>query len=97
MSTRFKRESNPSFAEQTADDQRLTDQITSGVERPRISVLLSDKDVAKILGMTVEWVRSHSEEIPGAKRLGMYYRFRSETIEKWLGGLALKRMRSPHS
>lgn len=37
--------------------------------------------------MTVEWVRSHVNEIPGFERLGSYYRFRSALIEQWLGGL----------
>ena len=47
--------------------------------------LLSDKDLADILIMTVSWVRSHSGEIPGFKRLGSYFRFCSQAIEQWLG------------
>ena len=37
--------------------------------------------------MTSTWVRSHASEIPGFKRLGSYYRFRSSSIEQWLGSL----------
>jgi len=49
--------------------------------------LLSDKDVADILVLTTDWVRSHSSEIPGFKRLGSYFRFCSQAVEQWLGGL----------
>ena len=37
--------------------------------------------------MTVDWVRTHFDEIPGHKRLGMYYRFHRRAIEQWLGSL----------
>ena len=49
--------------------------------------LLSDKDVADILVMTIIWVRSHADEIPGFKRLGSYFRFCSQEVEHWLGSL----------
>ncbi len=49
--------------------------------------LLSDQEIADILIMTVEWVRSHATEIPGLERLGMYYRFHRKPIEQWLGSL----------
>ena len=49
--------------------------------------LLSDGELAEILVMTVEWVRSHAGEIPGLERLGMYYRFHRKPIEQWLGSL----------
>lgn len=49
--------------------------------------LLSDKDVAEILVLTTDWVRSHSSDIPGFKRLGSYFRFCSQAVEQWLGGL----------
>ena len=49
--------------------------------------LLSDHDVADILVMTIAWVRSHADEIPGFKRLGCYFRFSSQEIEHWLGSL----------
>jgi hypothetical protein len=49
--------------------------------------LLSDGELAEILVMTVEWVRSHADEIPGLERLGMYYRFHRTPIEQWLGSL----------
>jgi predicted DNA-binding transcriptional regulator AlpA len=52
---------------------------------PAFMPLLSDKDVADILVMTVAWVRSHAEEIPGFKRLGSYFRFCSQEVEHWLG------------
>ena len=51
------------------------------------TALLSDQEVADILIMTVEWVRSHAGEIPGLERLGMYYRFHRKPIEQWLGSL----------
>ncbi|HWR52592.1 MAG TPA: hypothetical protein VN428_15890 [Bryobacteraceae bacterium] len=54
---------------------------------PAFTPLLSDEEVADILVMTVEWVRIHSAEIPGLKRLGMYYRFHSRPFEQWLGSL----------
>ena len=47
--------------------------------------LLSDKDLADILVMTIDWVRSHACEIPGFKRLGSYFRFSSRAVEQWLG------------
>lgn len=49
--------------------------------------LLSDKDLADILVVTTDWVRSHSSEIPGFKRLGSYFRFCCQAVEQWLGGL----------
>jgi predicted DNA-binding transcriptional regulator AlpA len=49
--------------------------------------LLSDRDVADILVMTIAWVRSHSSEIPGSKKLGSYFRFCSQEVEHWLGSL----------
>jgi len=49
--------------------------------------LISDGELAEILVMTVEWVRSHAGEIPGLERLGMYYRFHRTPIEQWLGSL----------
>jgi hypothetical protein len=51
------------------------------------SLLLSDEDLAGILLMTTNWVRSHAGEIPGFKRLRTYFRFSREAIEKWLGSL----------
>jgi hypothetical protein len=50
--------------------------------------LLSDEEVAYILVITVECVRSHASEIPGFQRLGKYYRFRRQALEHWLGSLA---------
>ena len=47
---------------------------------------LSDKELATLLGTTIEWVRAHAEEIPGFTRLGSYYRFRQIAVERWLGG-----------
>lgn len=32
--------------------------------------LLSGDDLAGILGMTINWIRSHAREIPGFPRLG---------------------------
>jgi len=46
---------------------------------------LSDREVAYILTMTTNWVRSHADEIPGVERLGSYYRFRSSALVHWLG------------
>jgi hypothetical protein len=54
---------------------------------PAIPLLLSDADLAEILVMTLEWVRSHATDIPGFERLGAYYRFRRVAVEEWLGGL----------
>jgi hypothetical protein len=50
-------------------------------------LLLSDEDLAGILLMTTDWVRSHASEIPGFKRLGSYFRFSRRAIEVWLGAL----------
>jgi predicted DNA-binding transcriptional regulator AlpA len=36
---------------------------------------------------TLPWVRAHSSEIPGFERLGIYFRFRRNAIEQWLGSL----------
>ena len=47
--------------------------------------LLPDKEVARILRMTIEWVHRHAEEIPGFERLGQYFRFRSVAVGRWLG------------
>ncbi len=52
-----------------------------------LTPLLSDKDLADILVMTTPWVRSHANEIPGFKRLGSYFRFCSQAVQLWLGGL----------
>lgn len=49
--------------------------------------LLSDEEVARILVMTLPWVRAHAGEIPGFERLGSYFRFRSSDIEEWLGSM----------
>ena len=54
---------------------------------PAFTPLLSDKDVADILVMTVAWVRSHAGEIPGFRRLGSYFRFCGQEVERWLGSL----------
>ncbi len=54
---------------------------------PAFLPLLSDSDIAAILGMTTDWVRSHSDKIPGFQRLGSYFRFCSASAEQWLGSL----------
>jgi hypothetical protein len=54
---------------------------------PVFQPLLSDEEVATILVMTVDWLRSHADEIPGFKRLGAYYRFHRVPFEQWLGSL----------
>jgi predicted DNA-binding transcriptional regulator AlpA len=54
---------------------------------PAFTPLLSDKEVADILVMTIAWVRSHADEIPGFMRLGSYFRFCSQEVEHWLGSL----------
>ena len=58
------------------------------IEAPAYALtpLMSDEEVAQILRVTIDWVRSHSVEIPGFVRLGMYYRFQPEPIREWLGG-----------
>ena len=67
----------------------MTQYQTQPAETPFLAFtsLLSDQEVADILIMTVEWVRSHASEIPGLERLGMYYRFHRKPIEQWLGSL----------
>jgi len=50
-------------------------------------LLLSDNDLADILGVTADWVRSHAGEIPGFKRFGSYFRFSRGAVEEWLGSL----------
>lgn len=52
-----------------------------------ITSLLSDREVADLLQVKVDWIRSHAEEIPGFTPLGSYYRFRPKLIEQWLGSL----------
>jgi predicted DNA-binding transcriptional regulator AlpA len=54
---------------------------------PAFLPLLPDRDIAAILGMTTDWVRSHADEIPGFQRLGSYFRFCSASVEQWLGSL----------
>jgi hypothetical protein len=54
---------------------------------PAFLPLLSDRDIARILVMTTDWVRSHAREIPGFHRLGSYFRFCSASVEHWLGSL----------
>ncbi len=49
--------------------------------------LLTDKEIADLLVVTVEWARSHANEIPGFERLGAYYRFRRGPLQHWLGSL----------
>ncbi len=49
--------------------------------------LLSDEELADILAVTVDWVRTHCSELPGLERLGIYYRFHRSPIEQWLGSL----------
>jgi hypothetical protein len=49
--------------------------------------LLSDADLAQILGMTVPWVRAHATGLPGFRRLGVYFRFHRPLTTQWLGSL----------
>ncbi len=49
--------------------------------------LLTDREMASILGVATEWVRSHAMDIPGFERLGMYYRFHPTLVGDWLGSL----------
>ena len=56
-------------------------------QAPTFPSLLSDSDLAIILVMTINWVRSHAREIPGFRKLGSYFRFCSQEVEQWLGGL----------
>lgn len=55
-------------------------------DEPAIS-LLTDADLAAILQMTLPWVRAHAEELPGFRRLGMYFRFHRPAVAQWLGTL----------
>jgi predicted DNA-binding transcriptional regulator AlpA len=59
----------------------------TGTPVPVPQPMFSDKDLAQILRMTSDWIRSHATEIPGFERLGAYYRFRVSAIEQWLGAL----------
>lgn len=58
-----------------------------GTPVPEIQPLLSDKQVADILAVKLDWVRGHADDIPGLERLGIYYRFHRQPIEQWLGSL----------
>lgn len=49
--------------------------------------ILTDRELATLLQVTRDWVRSHSADIPGLIRFGMYYRFRRADIEEWLGSV----------
>lgn len=55
--------------------------------RLALDPLLSDSEVAGILVVTTDWVRSHSGEIPGFRPLGMYYRFHRAPFGQWLGSM----------
>ena len=48
--------------------------------------LLIDDEAAELLAVGTDWVRSHAEEIPGFRPLGMYYRFHRARFQQWLGG-----------
>ena len=52
-----------------------------------VAALLSDEELATILGVKTDWVRSHAAEIPGLQRLGSYYRFLPALVLEWLGSL----------
>jgi predicted DNA-binding transcriptional regulator AlpA len=49
------------------------------------AALLTDVEVAEALVVGTDWVRSHADEIPGFRRLGMYYRFHSARFQQWAG------------
>ena len=51
---------------------------------PRI---LTDRQVADTLGVTVAWVRSYAKQLPGFIRIGSHYRFHRDLIVAWLGSL----------
>jgi hypothetical protein len=51
--------------------------------------LMTDLDIAEALAVGKEWVRSHAEEIPGFRSLGMYYRFHRAPFERWAGSECL--------
>jgi hypothetical protein len=65
---------------------RFQDEV-AGTQVPAFLPLLSDVDLAGILGMTTAWVRSHAGDLPGFRRLGCYYRFCRHAVEHWLGSL----------
>jgi hypothetical protein len=48
--------------------------------------LLTDDEAAEVLAVGTDWVRSHAEEIPGFRPLGMYYRFHRVLFQQWVGG-----------
>jgi hypothetical protein len=48
--------------------------------------LLTDNEVAEVLVVGIDWVRTHAEEIPGFRTLGMYYRFHRIPFQQWVGG-----------
>jgi hypothetical protein len=52
-----------------------------------VEPLLTDEEMASILGVATDWVRSHAMDIPGFERLGMYYRFHPTLVRDWLGAL----------
>lgn len=54
---------------------------------PSTTSLLTDQEVAAILTVSIDWVRSHASEIPGLQRLGSYYRFHPGALAIWLGSL----------
>lgn len=65
------------------DEQLHESKCTS----PAVPSLLSDEEVASILTVSLEWVRSHASEIPGLQRFGKYYRFHPGSLIEWLGSL----------
>jgi excisionase family DNA binding protein len=52
---------------------------------PRPRLLLTADEVADLLGVTTAWIYSQSRAgaIPTVK-LGRYYRYRREAIERWI-------------
>lgn len=48
---------------------------------------VTGRELATLLQVTRDWVRSHSADIPALIRFGMYYGFRRSDIEERLGSV----------
>lgn len=64
--------------------------MPSSTGQPRLDLIgaLTDRELAKILAVRVQWVRSYASQIPGSFRIiNNRYRFHRQAIVEWLGSL----------
>lgn len=61
--------------------------LAPGTPKSALQSLLTDVELAAVLGVGVRWVQLHQAQLPGHCRLGKYLRFRRPDVEAWLGSL----------